>query len=1047
MLENQQFSFVEMEKNILEFWQKENIFHKSLEQTKNKTPYIFYDGPPFATGLPHHGHLVASTIKDIIPRYFTMKGRYVLRRFGWDCHGLPIEQEIDKKFGRSAQEIVSEIGVKAYNDECRAIVGRFTSEWEKTISRLGRWVDFKNDYKTMDVGFMESVWWVFNELWKKDLIYQGEKVVAVSSQFGTVLSNFEATSNYQSVQDPSVTILVKLKNKLKNHDVHLSIWTTTPWTLPSNLGVCVNEKITYGIYHHEKLNLHLLMATDRLKAFQKNHGLTLLEEVSGHELVGLKYIPPTSYFSHLENDFENVFTIHGDDYVSTEDGTGLVHLAPGFGEDDHRVMKKTKIPIVCPVDNHGLFTGEIPDLKGLYIKEADKIIIKKLKESGQLLEQSVLVHNYPFCPRSDTPLIYKAIKSWYVNVEKIKSTLIQVNQEIRWVPEHIRDGRFGKWLEGAKDWAISRNRIWGTPLPIWQNNESGKTLCFGSREELQKVCGQFLSDLHREHVDNIVFSLPGEAGTYHRIPEVLDCWFESGAMPYAQLHYPFENKKMFEEGFPAEFIGEGLDQTRGWFYTLTVLSGALYKKPAFKNVIVNGLVLAADGRKMSKRLKNYTPPDEVMEEFGADALRLFLINSGVVRGEELRFTDEGVKDMVRRVLLPWFNAFKFFQTYAQVDGWNFNDHETYGDNILDRWIISRQQTLLEIINNEMAAYRLYNVVPALFDFIEELTNWYIRLNRRRFWEDQLEQDKKSAYTALYLSLKNLSSMMAPFTPYLSEYIFKELNAFAHSQAESVHLTAFPMANKSLMSPDLEKASSLMAQVILLGRQKRNLKQVKVKIPLAQLTIVHKDEKILHEIKKLEFYIKTELNVKEINYSQNEEAFINFFAKPNSPLLGKKLGGQFAKFRGLIEKLSTQELQQVEAGKTIVIDQQEFLPEEILVFRTPKDGSEAMSNSFITINFPTLLDEHLIQEGHAREIISRIQKMRKENQFHVSDRIVATLWAPKQVKDVFTNHGHYIQRETLIEKMIFVDSLHDESMIKIDIDDCDSFNLKIEVLNQ
>ena len=677
-----QFSFVAAEHQVLDDWHREKVFEASLAKTENGKPYIFYDGPPFATGLPHHGHLVGSILKDAVPRYWTMKGRHVQRRFGWDCHGLPIEHEIDKSLGMSSREAVAKLGVKGYNDECRKIVQRYTSEWRKTITRIGRWVDFDHDYKTMEPWYMESVWWVVKQLWSKDLIYRGEKVVPFSTALGTVLSNFEAGSNYQAVQDPAITVLFKLKSR----DAYIAIWTTTPWTLPSNLALCVGADIDYVEAFDEEQGINLIIAEERLEAIGKHHKLRVERSFKGSDLVGEAYEPLFDYFA--DKAAEGAFVVLADDYVSTESGTGIVHQAPAFGEDDFRIMKAAGIAaMVCPVDMQGRFTEEVSDLAGLHVKEADKQIIQMLKDQAlkdgsRLYIQDVIVHNYPFCPRSHTPIIYRTIDSWYVKVEQMRDALLQANQGINWVPEHLREGRMGNWLAGAIDWAISRNRYWGTPLPIWINDETGKQVCIGSRQELEELTGAHPDDLHRENVDELTFSIDGEPGTYRRIEEVLDCWFESGSMPYAQLHYPFENEAVFEQGFPAEFIAEGLDQTRGWFYTLIVLGTALYGTTPFKNVIVNGIVMAEDGKKMAKSLRNYSPPDELMETYGADALRLYLINSGLVRAEEQRFADSGVKDMVRRALLPWLNAYRFLQTYAEIDGWQVDDTDSPGSNLI-----------------------------------------------------------------------------------------------------------------------------------------------------------------------------------------------------------------------------------------------------------------------------------------------------------------------------------------------------------------------------
>jgi isoleucyl-tRNA synthetase len=1026
---SENFSFPEAERSVLKFWQDKQIFKKSLEKTKSGKNYIFFDGPPFATGLPHHGHIVASTLKDVVPRYFTMKGFYVDRRFGWDCHGLPIEQEIDKKFGISASDFVAQHGVKKYNDECRGIVDRYVNEWEKTIGRLGRWVDFQNDYKTMDLTFMESVWWVFKSIWDQGLIYQGNKIVPYSPALQTALSNFEAGSNYQDIQDPAITILFRTK---EDPNTYFAGWTTTPWTLPSNLSLCVHPEIEYVKVKDLEKNIFIIMAKARLDAYKKTLKHEVVETYTGAQLKGKKYEPLFPYFSHLEKD--GYFVVLNDDYVTTTDGTGIVHQAPGFGEDDNRVMKAAGLnEVIVPLDLSARFTEEVKDFAGKPIKEADKDIIKNLKDRGQLLHQSTLVHSYPMCPRTDTPLIYRAMPQWYLAVEKIKDKMMKANQEITWVPETIKEGRFGKWLENARDWAISRGRVWGTPLPIWINDVSGKAVCMGSIADLKKYTGVEVKDLHREHVDELTFTLPGEEGVYKRIPEVLDCWFESGSMPYAQLHYPFENQDIFKDGFPAEFIAEGLDQTRGWFYTLTVLSAALFDKPAFKNVIVNGMVLAADGKKMSKRLRNYTPPDELIENFGADALRLFLINSGLVKAEELRFSDEGVKDMVRRALLPWFNSFKFFSTYAKVDGFKADKLNLSSDNILDQWVISKLQTLVKNVNHEMQNYRLYNVVPELFAFIEDLTNWYIRLNRRRFWEEGLGPDKMAAYSTLYTTLEALSRLMAPFAPFLSEHIYQELKSFGGETEESVHLCSYPEANEKLIHSTLEIAVDRMQQVINLGRQKRVTEGVKVKTPLKLLKVIHQEPSLLQEIKKLEEYIRSELNIKTVEYHTNEADFVTLTAKPNLPVLGKKLGKDMGAFKPLIEKLSSADVTKIEDGGKVTINNVEFDANEILVFRNAKPGTQALTNRLITIELNCTLDQDLIDEGLAREMVSRIQKSRKDSNFNVADRIEVTVHTTPELARIFKKHEAYIRTETLMVKGVISEEKLNGAMIH-DIDE-------------
>lgn len=1024
---SEKFSFVDAEHKVLEFWKQEKIFQRSLEQTQEEAPYIFYDGPPFATGLPHHGHLVGSILKDAVPRYFTMKGRYVQRRFGWDCHGLPIEHEIDKSLGMSSTEAVEKLGIKGYNDECRGIVQRYTAEWEKTINRIGRWVDFENDYKTMEPWYMESVWWVVKQLWEKDLIYRGEKVVPFSTALGTILSNFEAGSNYQDVQDPAVTVLFKLTGEER----YLAAWTTTPWTLPSNLALCVGQDIDYVEVNDVETNKRIIVAKARLEHIEKTKTIEVLTEFKGSELVGKHYEPLFPYFSELAAD--GAFVVLQDNYVTTDSGTGIVHQAPAFGEDDFRVLRSAGITVApCPIDMDGQFTDEVPDFSGQHVKQADKQIIRRLKDDGSLYIQDVIMHSYPFCPRSNTPIIYRTIDSWYVKVEQMRERLLAANAQINWVPDHLQNGRMGNWLEGAIDWAISRNRYWGTPLPIWINDETNSMHCIGSIEELANLTGVTVDDLHRENVDDLTFNVDGEAGVYRRIEEVLDCWFESGSMPYAQLHYPFENQSMFEQGFPAEFIAEGLDQTRGWFYTLIVLGTALFDTSPFKNVIVNGIVMAEDGKKMSKSLRNYSPPDDLMETYGADALRLYLINSGLVKAEEQRFADSGVKDMVRRALLPWLNAFKFLNTYAHIDNWQPSPDAPASENIMDQWILSRLESLKSTIATEMEGYRLYNVVPALFDFIEDLTNWYIRLNRSRFWVEGSNEDKFSAYQTLYDTLVELSLSMAPFAPFLSETLYQALRQFSvEPMPESVHLCRYPQASEARIKPLLEEAVTRMQHIILLGRQKRNQEKVKTKFPVANLTIVHRDETLLNEIKRLEGYLQDELNAKEITYSTHEQQYIHLFAKPNSPILGKRLGANFKQFKQLIEGLDSQIIEQLQTEGSLTLEGETFSAEDILIFREAMEGTNAVSDRFISIDMDCTLNEDLILEGLAREVVNRIQKSRKDSGFNVSDRINLTVCADGQLKAAIEKFQDYICRETLTLALTLS---HDAQSLNFEIDD-------------
>ena len=753
-------SLPEQEELILKFWDDHKVFEKSLELTSHLPPYSFYDGPPFATGLPHYGHIMAGVLKDIVPRYWTMRGRYVPRRFGWDCHGLPIEHEINKSLKLDNRKQVLEMGIGPYNEACRAIVQRYSEEWKRTVKRVGRWVDMENAYFTMDVSFMQSVWWVFQQLWDKGLIYEGHKVVPYSTGISTSLSNFEANLNYKMTQDPAITVAFRMADE---ENSFFLAWTTTPWTLPSNLGLAVGETLSY-VRIKEKVSGKIYILAEALlkNSFKEASEIEVLEIFTGKDLIGKRYQPVFDYFKDLSA--EGAFRVIHSDHVTVESGTGIVHMAPAFGEEDYYACAKAGIPFVNPVDDDGMFTSEIPDFQGRRVKEADRDLIHAIKQRGFLFKHETITHSYPFCWRTDTPLIYRAVSSWFVAVEKVKDSILKNNATTHWVPEHLRDGRFGRWLENARDWAISRNRFWGTPLPIWRNAE-GETICIGSKAELEKLSGISVTDLHMDVIDSIKIPSPTGKSPLERTGGVLDCWFESGSMPYAQMGYPESQTELFNKTFPADFIAEGIDQTRGWFYTLMVIGSALFDKAPFKNVVVNGLILAEDGKKMSKSLRNYPDPHTILNEHGADALRLYLIDSPVVKAQELRFSEVGVKDVTRRILLRWWNAYSFFINYANIDHFEPRGDAESSPNILDQWLLSRLNTLMDLTQKEMEAYRLYNVVPSLLQFIEELTNTYIRFNRSHFWQEGMPEDKRFAYETLYEVLFSLSCIMAPFAPF------------------------------------------------------------------------------------------------------------------------------------------------------------------------------------------------------------------------------------------------------------------------------------------
>lgn len=996
-------TFATREEHVLDFWNKNDIFKKSIEQRKNEKHFSFYDGPPFATGLPHYGHLLAGTIKDVVPRYKTMKGFCVPRRFGWDCHGLPIEQEIEKAFSLSGARSIEEFGIAKFNEECRKIVLRYTSEWKSVVQRMGRWVDFDQTYRTMDLTFMESVWWVFKQLFEKGLVYEGYKVMPFSAKLGTPLSNFEAGENYRDVDDPSLTIAIPL---VSDPSTSILIWTTTPWTLVSNLAILAGPEISYVKI---KANGHQYwIAESRLNAyFKSNEDYEILEKKLGKELAGLKYVPLFPYFASHEGAFRVIL----EENVSLDDGSGFVHAAPGFGEIDFYACQKEGIAVVCPVDSNGRFTQEIPEYQGLFVKDADKDIIRHLKGQGKVFHQTTLHHRYPFCWRSDTPLIYKAVTTWFVAVEKIKDKMCKANDQIHWTPEHIKQGRFGKWLEGARDWAISRNRYWGTPIPLWRS-EDGEILCLGSIQELEELTGKKIEDLHRHFIDDFQISKNGKQ--FKRIPEVFDCWFESGSMPYSQNHYPFENQSFFKDNFPADFIAEGVDQTRGWFYTLTILAAALFDKPAFKNVIVNGILLAADGSKMSKRLRNYPDPMEVVHRHGADAIRLYMMHSPAVKGDDLCFNESGVELVLRQVLIPLWNAYSFFLTYANIYQWRPKDAFKQPSALIDQWIVSMINKLIHDVELGMDNYDLSLAVEPFVGFVDQLTNWYIRRSRRRFWSDVDSQDRQEAFATLYYVLTNLVKIAAPFVPYIADAIYKNLRQ--EEEPISVHLCNFPVYHSEWRIKSLEEGMASIQEVVSLGHALRKEHKLKVRQPLKNANVACSSFEHLQFLESQKHLIAEELNVKDVLFHKNDSEFVTLKAKPNFRVLGKKIGKKMQAAQKRIQELTLQEQEELLHRRSIKIDLEgeeiEITPEDVQVERIVREGLIAATAGEVTITLDTALDEDLILEGLAREIVNKVNTMRRENKFAVSDRISLKMDTTPKVQQAFEVHKEWICAEIL-----------------------------------
>ncbi|CAI4037173.1 hypothetical protein SMKI_02G0370 [Saccharomyces mikatae IFO 1815] len=1007
---NTHFSFPKEEEKVLALWDEIDAFHTSLELTKDKPEFSFFDGPPFATGTPHYGHILASTIKDIVPRYATMTGHHVERRFGWDTHGVPIEHIIDKKLGITGKDDVFKYGLENYNNECRSIVMTYASDWRKTIGRLGRWIDFDNDYKTMYPSFMESTWWAFKQLHEKGQVYRGFKVMPYSTGLTTPLSNFEAQQNYKDVNDPAVTIGF---NVIGQEKTQLVAWTTTPWTLPSNLALCVNADFEYVKIYDETRDRYFILLESLIKTLYKkpkNEKYKIVEKIKGSDLVGLKYEPLFPYFSKQFR--ETAFRVISDDYVSSDSGTGIVHNAPAFGEEDNTVCLKHGIisedsVLPNPIDDLGRFTKEVPDFEGVYVKDADKLIIKHLTNTGNLLLASQIRHSYPFCWRSDTPLLYRSVPAWFVRVKNIVPQMLNSVMESHWVPNTIKEKRFANWIANARDWNVSRNRYWGTPIPLWVSDDFEEIVCVGSVKELEELTGvRNITDLHRDVIDKLTIPSKQGKGDLKRIEEVFDCWFESGSMPYASQHYPFENTEKFDQRVPANFISEGLDQTRGWFYTLAVLGTHLFGAVPYKNVIVSGIVLAADGRKMSKSLKNYPDPSIVLNKYGADALRLYLINSPVLKAESLKFKEEGVKEVVSKVLLPWWNSFKFLDgqiaLLKKTSDIDFKyDDSMKSDNVMDRWILASMQSLVQFIHQEMGQYKLYTVVPKLLNFIDELTNWYIRFNRRRLKGENGVDDCLKALNSLFDALFTFVRAMAPFTPFLSESIYLRLKEYIPESVlsqygkdgRSVHFLSYPEVKKEYFDEAIETAVARMQSVIDLGRNIREKKTISLKTPLKTLVILHSDESYLEDVEALKNYIIEELNVRDVVITSDEAKYgVEYKAVADWPVLGKKLKKDAKKVKDALPSVTSEEVRKyLESGKLEVagielvkgdLNAIRGLPESAI-----QSGQETRTDQDVLIIMDTNIYAELKSEGLARELVNRIQKLRKKCGLEATDDVL------------------------------------------------------------
>lgn len=992
--------FVELEKDILNFWEEDKTFEKSVHNRDGAAEFVFYDGPPFANGTPHYGHIMVSYVKDVVARFQTMNGKKVERRLGWDCHGLPAEMSAEKQLGVSGRKQIEEYGVEKFNNFCRQDVLKYSGIWVDMFKRIGRWVDFNHDYKTMDLSFMESVIHNFKELYDKGLVYEDYRVLPYSWAAETPLSNFEVNQGYQDKTDNAITVMFKLEN-----DMNILVWTTTPWTLPSNLMLAVGLDIDYAIMEENGQKYILAQALLGRYKKQLEHAVQT-GTIKGKDLVGMSYEPMFPYFKDLKA--KGAFKVLSGEFVSTEDGTGIVHIAPGFGQDDFDACRAydENFPIVCPVDEAGKFTSEVPDYEGKQVFETNEPIMQLLKEKGLLVKKEQYTHSYPFCWRTDTPLIYKAMSSWFVKVTEFRDEMVKNNQQINWVPEHIKDGRFGKWLEGARDWSISRNRFWGTPIPVWKsdNPKFPRIDVFGSLEEIKEKTGFDVTNLHKPYIDEVVYPNPDDASgktMMRRVGDVFDCWFESGSMPYAQIHYPFENKQWFENHFPADFIVEAMDQTRGWFYTLTVLSTALHQKPAFKNCICTGLLMAEGGQKLSKRLKNYPDPNEVLDKIGSDALRWFLVSSPVLKGGNLAVDKEGkeIAKASRVAQIPLWNAFYFFTLYANAEEYKAKEI-SHSTEAIDNYILSKLKHLRDVVKEGIESYDVAVATAEVASFMEVLNNWYIRRTRDRFWEGDTQ-----AFDTLYTVLVNVAKIIAPLMPFVSEYIYKNLTG-----EESVHLTDYPSLANITYDKELVEQMDFVQDLCSTGKFIREEHNLRNRLPLSSLTIIGAEISSAYQD-----IVKDELNVKAVKFDNNLENYASKKVYLYTPLLGKTLG----KDMGAVIGAYKQGQWTLNSDGTLNIAGQTLSKELFEVRLEMKEGvaGKSFADNKAVITLDTNVTEELKREGMARDFVRLVQTLRKDKDFNISDRIELSYGTENaELRTALDENKDYIAEQVLAVKI-------------------------------
>ena len=1020
--------FPQIETQVLAQWEAHDTFQRSVEARPRDDEYVFYDGPPFANGLPHYGHLLTGFVKDVVPRYRTMRGQRVERRFGWDCHGLPAETEAEKELGVSGRGPITEYGIARFNEYCRTSVLRYTVDWERYVRRQARWVDFVHDYKTMDISYMESVMWALKQLWEKGLMYEDYRVLPYCWECETPLSNSETRQDdaYRDRQDPAVTVAFELlpggadAPEVVAGLAHVWVWTTTPWTLPSNLALAVGPDVEYAVFERE--GDRIVIGAGTLGAYEKQlEGATWVGKVFGRELVGRRYRPLFPYFESIES----AFVVLAADFVSTEEGTGIVHMAPGFGEEDQILCAAAGIPVVCPVDDRTRFTSEVPDFEGLQVFEANQPIIRALRERGVLIRSDSYVHAYPHCWRTDTPLVYRAVSSWFVKVTAVKDRLLSHNQEIAWIPEHVRDGSFGKWLENARDWSISRNRFWGSPIPVWKSDDPDypRLDVYGSLDELERDFGVRPTDLHRPAIDDLTRPNPDDPtgrSTMRRVTDVLDCWFESGSMPFAQVHYPFENREWFEEHFPGDFIVEYIGQTRGWFYTMHVLAVALFDRPAFKRCLTHGIVLGDDGQKMSKRLRNYPDPEAMFELHGADAMRWFLMSSAVLRGADMIADEKGIKDAVRAALLPLWNAWYFFSLYANADGRVATLGRTSSPALLDRYVLAKLNEVTNAVTDSMERYDLSGSCAAIEGFLDVLTNWYIRRSRDRFWGTGAgnEADTTDAFDTLGTVLESLCRLAAPLLPLVTEAVWLGLTSAGDSGNDgdrSVHLQDWPTTDALPSDSDLVSDMDLAREVCSAAHSIRKAEGLRARLPLSTLTVAGRGSDRLAHLLDL---IKDEVNVKEVVLVDDSGSFasrqltVNF--KAAAPRLGPATQATAAAAkRGDWEVLATG---QARVGES-VLEPDEF---EMRVVPIEESTTRALPDRATVVVLDTEVSDDLAVEGRARDLVRAVQQLRRDQGLDVTDRIELELSGGPDVAEVLARHRDWIAEQVLAVSITLVD---------------------------